>query len=295
MPRTDSAPDVGSIVVPASRTAVTYSEVVDATGYDRVALFQNVGAFGAGTLTGTMYYATSAADLAAYQYLTAGDTWVPLRNGASDNVKIAHKFTTAVGSTPTIYQVTFRLKQLGTLSSGDYIWCTIEGDSTSAPDGSAIATSYKVAADGLTTATAGELVTFTFRESTVQALSASTVYYVVLQGDYTASSSNQVQMHVDTVASGGTIYLYDSAWANVSTQTPPTTCLQIASWTAVTAYNFTAVTSDQVNDATYCSQVKLVDTDQYGPYLQYYAAETSAWTGLLLSVSAVKLDPQYAD
>jgi hypothetical protein len=37
-----------------------------------------------------------------------------------------------------------------------------------------------------------------------------------------------------------------------------------------------------------------VPTRQYGPYIQWYLAETSAWTGLLASVTATKLDAQYA-
>lgn len=291
--RTNSTPNITNVIVPASRTAVTYSEVIDASGYETCTINQQIGAFGGGTVTGTFYYATAATDLTNYQYLTAGDTWIPLRNGASDNVKIAHKFTTGAASTPTIYQVTFRLYQKGTLSSGDYIWCTLEGDS-SGPDGSAIATSYKVDATDITTSTVGELVTFTFRESTVQALTAATAYHVVLQGDYTAGSTNQICMHVDTVASGGTIYLYDSGWTNVSTQTPPTTCLAVASWTAATDYNATAVTSDHVNVAAYDNQKIVVPTKQYGPYLQWYLAETSSWTGLLVSVNANLGDAKYA-
>jgi len=292
--RTDSTPAFKALIQPASRTATIYSEVLDASGYSKVAFHQHTGALGAGTATGTAYYATSAADLAAYQYLTAGDTWIPLRNGASDNVLIGHAFTTAAGSTPSFYQVTFRLKQLGTLSAGDYIWVTLEGDSTGDPDGTAIATSYKVDATAITTATAGELVTFTFRESTVAALTASTAYHVVLQGDYTASSSNQIQMHVDTVSSGGTIELYDSSWADVTTQTPPTTCLQIASWTAVSGYNFTAVTADNQAVETLANQTVVWDSKAYGPYCMYNLAETSAWTGCVQELSAVKLDPQYA-
>lgn len=292
--RTNSTPDLIEVIQPASRTAIVYSEIINASGFDNLAFFQNVGAFTAGTLTGNLYYAATAADLATYNYTTAGDTWVPLRNGAADNVKVAHSFTTGALETPSIYQVTFRLRQEGTLAAGDYIWVSIQGDATGDPDGTAIATSYKIDATAISTASGGELVTFTFRESSVQALTAATAYHIVLEGDYTASSSNQIQIHVDTLASGGTLELYDAAWADVTTQSPPTTCLQVASWTALTAYAFTAVTADNNQVAAYGRQVKVVPTGQYGPYLQYYAAETSAWTALLHDVSALKLDPQYA-
>ncbi|MEA3225730.1 MAG: hypothetical protein U9Q07_07240, partial [Planctomycetota bacterium] len=247
-----------------------------------------------GTMTPTVEYAESAPSLDAYEYTTAGDTWIPLRYDTNDNIKVAHKFTTAAGSTPTFVTVRFKLYQAGTVAASKYIWATIEADS-SGPDGTAITTSYKILANSITTSTSGEWVTFTFRE--VPALSASTVYYVVLQGDWTVNTTNHIKCHVDTVTSGGTVFLYDSAWANVGTQSLHTDCEQVASWTAVTPANsaFTARTATIEDVQATAHEFKYIDARVYGPYVHLVMTKSGTVSTALCSAYAVKTAPQYAD
>ena len=186
-------------------TATFYGAIVDGRGYRSLQILQSADAItGTGhTKTGAVKYG-SFVGLDAYDYPTAGDTWVPLRNGGSDNVELAHKFTTVGGSTPTFYSVTMRLREEGTVAAAKYVWVAIDDDS-SGPNTS-IWTSYKVLAADISTATNGELVTFYVRGGATSALTASTVYYATLSGDYSASATNQIQLHVDTVsASGGTL------------------------------------------------------------------------------------------
>lgn len=280
------------ICVPQDYTATIYGAIVDGSGYRSLSIIQAADAItGAShTKTGAVKYG-SFTNLSAYDYTTTGDTFIPLRNGASDNVKIAHKFTTASASTPTFYSVKMRLREEGTVAAAKYVWVTIEGDS-SGPDGTAVWTSYKKLAADISTASGGEDITFYFRQSATSALTASTVYYAVLQGDYTASSTNQIQARIDTVASGGTVYLYDSSWANVTTQTLETTCSVVTSWTAVSAYAFTAATATIEDVEATAIQEKVVDLKQYGPAIRYECVGAGTETTALLSVIGILGDPK---
>lgn len=192
---------------------------------------------------------------ANYNPAVAGTNNIPLRNGAADNVKLAAKFTQTTAA--SVKTVVLPLKKIGTISSGD-IWITIEGDS-SGPSGSAAGTSVKIAASTIADSYAG--VTFTF--ATPVELSAETVYYIVLQGDYTASASNQIQWRTATVASGGNSYVYDSAWAAVATNSHEYLANQyaFADATAFTAVGNTASTqSKTVNLSEIGGTVRAVAT-----------------------------------
>lgn len=177
----------------------------------------------------------SSPDLAIgtiYQPATAGANNIALRHGAADNVKLAAKFTQS--GARSIKEIVLPLRSIGTISSGD-IWLTIEGDS-SGPNGSAAGTSVKVAASTVGTTYAGVKFTFT----TPVELTDTTVYHIVLQGDYTASASNQIQWRTATVASGGNSFVYDSSWVAVATNSHEYNSYQYA-FTDVSGAAFTAV------------------------------------------------------
>jgi len=274
-------------------TATFYGTIVDGRGYRSLSILQGADAItgSSHTKTGAVKYG-SFTSISAYDYTTTGDTWIPLRNSGTDNVKIAHKFTTASGSTPTFYSVTMRLREEGTVAASKYVWLTVEGDS-SGPDGSAVWTSYKKAAADISTASGGEDVTFYFRGGATSALTASTVYYAVLQGDYSASTSNQIQARVDTVASGGTVYLYDSAWANVTTQSLETTASVVASWTTISANAFTAATATIEDVEATVVQEQVVDLTQYGPAIRYECVGAGTETTALMYAVGILGDPKY--
>lgn len=299
------------ILAPLDRTATAYSDVVDCAldadgstirGYKELAISLSAdGITGTShTVTPTVQYASGLTYVSAYDYATAGDTWITLRYDSGDQVKLAHKFTTAASgdaSTATIFKVKFYMKQVGTVAASKYVWATLEGDS-SGPDGSAVQTSYKIAANSISAT--GEYVEFEFRQPI--ALTADTVYYVVLQGDWTVSTSNHLAIYVDTVASGGTLWVYDSGWANTTTQSPNTTCSAIGSWTAAVVTNkagttsaFTAFTATIEDVKATAHQTRYLDANTYGRYIHVVMTSSGTKTTGLTSGSVMKLNPQYAE
>ncbi len=307
--RTAAAPE--AIMAPLDRTATAYSDVIDCQldadgssyrNYRMVAVSISAdGITGSGaTMTPTMQYAASLTNVSAYDYTTAGDTWITLRYDTDDQVKLAHKFTTAASgaaATATIFKVKFYMKQVGSIAASKYVWATLEGDS-SGPDGTAQQTSYKILANSISST--GEYITFEFRQPI--ALTAATVYYVVLQGDWTLSTTKHLAIYVDTVASGGTLYVYDSSWANTSTQSPNTTCQAIGTWTAVTptdhagsASAFTACTATIEDVKGTAHQTRYLDATVYGRYMRMVLTKSGTVSTCVCSASAVKIDAQYAE
>lgn len=216
------------------RAATAIGSLTNIVDYDGNALLVlDAEAQGSGiTATVKLQSSPSLAAGTLYQPAAAGTNNIPLRNGAADNVKLAAKFTQA--GARSIKEIVLPLRSIGTISSGD-IWLTIEGDS-SGPDGSAVGTTVKIAAATIGDAYAG--VKFTF--ATPVELTDTTVYHIVLQGDYSASASNQIQWRTATVASGGNSFVYDSSWAAVATNSHEYVTYQYA-FTDVTGGAFTAV------------------------------------------------------
>lgn len=144
----------------------------------------------------------SAAAVRGYEYQTVG-TLVDneLREGGSTGIELALAFTQV--ATASVKRVALKLKKAGTITAGKKLTLKIETDSTGNPSGTAVAngTSATVDIDTEVSTTAG-WVTFTFANPVD--LTASTVYHLVLSGDYTASGSNNVMWQSNTVASGGT-------------------------------------------------------------------------------------------
>lgn len=200
-------------ILPADVRAATATGLpVDVLNYDGSAvLVLDAEAQGSG-ITNTVKLQASP-DLAAganYLPAVAGTNNIALRHGAADNVKLAAKLTQS--GARQLKEVVLVLKRAGTIASGD-VWVTIEAESTGAPSGTPLGTSVKVAAATITDAYGG--IKFTF--ATPVELADATAYYVVLQGDYTASATNQIQWRTATVASGGNSFVYDSSWAAVAT------------------------------------------------------------------------------
>jgi len=92
----------------------------------------------------------------------------------------------------------------------DSVWLTIEADSTGEPSGTPLATSNKVA---VSTIGAGPIWTYFTFDADVS-LDATTLYWFVMHGDYTASDTNYIQAEVDTgsgYATGSAGY-NDGSW-----------------------------------------------------------------------------------
>jgi|GEM_PF-2184201 len=263
------AMDVKRVLCSGQAAATQYSDVVDAKDYRDIVFALDVGAVTgtSPTLDCKVQEATAEAVDTDLQVAKAVDAWTGLRLGASNNVKLSQAFSTSAGATPTYYRVEIPLKQVGTITSGN-IWLTIEGDSTGDPDGTAVQTSEVVDATDITTDTNGETVAFTFRRPI--ALTASTDYHLVLQGDYSASTSNYIGWGEDTVASGGGGEVYDSSWADVATKD------RIAQGYTLTFADISGKTWDQVTNSWNVAngetveEVK-VDSQDDGRYLRVVA------------------------
>lgn len=198
-----------SILPGIVRASTATGADIDALVYDGPAFaVMDAAAQGSGITANVKFQHASLT--AGESYTTVGTNNIVLRNGATDNVLLAAKFTKSGAS--VVKKATLKLKAVGTLGSGD-VWVTILADS-SGPTGSALVTSAKIAASSISTSEYQD-VTFTF--ATGLALADSTVYHLVLQGDFSASSSNHVTWRTATVASGGNSAVYDTSWAAVAT------------------------------------------------------------------------------
>jgi hypothetical protein len=114
---------------------------------------------------------------------TATDNWDSLRADAA-RTKLAQGVTPATGGSCEF--VDLQLFKAGAPTGR--IWITIEADASGSPSGTPLVTSDKIDVSGVTVSNAW--IRFPFR--TPVTLTGSTVYHVVLQGDYTLSGTNLV-------------------------------------------------------------------------------------------------------
>lgn len=141
-----------------------------------------------------------------------GSNATGLRLGAADNILLAASFT------PTedehLKEIWLLLKKVGTITSGKVLSVSIQADSSGDPDGTALGTSANVETDSVPTSAVWVKFSFT---NHVQ-VKKSTVYHVVLTGDYTVSGSNYIAWISSTVSSGGNSEVKDATWADVATE-----------------------------------------------------------------------------
>lgn len=280
---TGSVVDPIKCVRPAAKAATFNGGVVDARGYRKVLFFQDVDAITgtSPTLDGKIQEATAlGTDTVLQTGLGATDAWIPLRNNTNDNIELALSWTT-VGAV-TIYQVQLKLRQEGTLSAGDYVYLTIEGDSGGDPDGTPVATSELLDATTISTDTDGAYYTFTFKVPAD--LGATTDYHVVLKGNYTLSAVNQVQLGVETVASGGNLEILDASWADQGTSTVDAQGFSL-SFADVSGATFTQVT-DALGEAETPQEIE-VDTGVNGPWLRYVGTLGGTTPSFTMAVTAI--------
>ena len=144
-------------------------------------------------------------------YTTTGTNDIVLRNGTNDNIKLSASFTQS--GAHQVKRVGLRLKNNGTITAGKLMTLTIETDTAGDPTGTALGTADTVLCSAV--GTTYDWVVFTFAKPVD--LADATVYHLVLAGDYTVSSSNNITWRTATVASGGNANVYDSAYAAVTT------------------------------------------------------------------------------
>lgn len=200
-----------SILSAAVRAATTFGADVDVVNLmGRAHAILDAEAQGSG-ITLSVKLQSCQGLLRGYSFDSVGDQDIPLRNNAADNVKLSVAYTQS--GARQVKRIGLMLKQKGAIAAGKNIWLTIEADNAGAPSGTPLATSSLVEAASVGAAYAS--VPFTF--ATPLNLEDSTLYHVVLQGDYTAGATNQIQWRAATVASDGNAEVYDTSWADVVT------------------------------------------------------------------------------
>jgi len=143
------------------------------------------------------------------------DSLIKLRSAAATDLKLSvYSVQSATGQ--VVRKVRIPLKKLGTPTGfTNGIWMTIEGDSTGDPDGVPITHGTSNYIDPTTLSTDQEWVDFDFPlEPTLVGLAKN---HFVLNGDYTESAVNCVEVQTDTCLIGAQVCkTFGVAWAALS-------------------------------------------------------------------------------
>lgn len=234
-----SAQTTSSALAPVQAVTATGGlQPLNVSGYGgfSTASFQSLNTAGT-TPTLAAKLQGSAAPVVLNTFTTAGATDNKLRAGASTTVKLAVKFTQA--GAKSVSAVTLYLKKLGTITAATTISLDVFADS-SGPTGSSLGTAATVLTDNIPTAAYTPTV-FTFAKPVD--LTDAVVYWYVLTGNYTASSSNCILWSSLTVGSGGTLATNDATtWTAVTTEKPLFYDNQYT-FTDITGATFTAATT----------------------------------------------------
>jgi hypothetical protein len=216
-------------------------------------------------------------------YLVEGAVDAELREGATTNVKLAASFTKSGAA--SIKKVTLALKKASGIAAGKKLTVKIEGDS-SGPDGTAIATSATVDIDTEVT-TSYTWVTFTF--ATPVDLSDSTVYWVVLEGDYTADADANVMWRTKSgLSSGGNSASHDNTSWTADADASREFYTEEIAFTDVTGVAFT-----QVTDAAAAFQSLTLSVEALKEYIRPHVTITGTSTpaffaGVTVAVEGTK-------
>jgi len=143
------------------------------------------------------------------------ESWVSLRIAAADNQELSFSFTTpATPTTQTVAAVAFPLKRL--LNPSGNLSVEIQADTAGDPSGTPISngTSGTVAASAILLD--GGWIWFLF--ATPPTTTPATAYHAVLKGTYSPSATDNIQVGVEDVPSGGNFEIKDAAWANDATK-----------------------------------------------------------------------------
>ena len=276
---TEATTDTIEAVSPAAKTVTFNGRNLDARNYRKVLFAAMVAAVtGTPTLDGKLQDApdpTETSDLREASDL--GDTWIALRNGANDNIELGQEWTSPGGAI-LVYRIRVKLRRLGTITAGKKVWLEIQTDSTSLPSGTAIQTSNKVEAADIVGGD-GEDIEFYFPDA--DDLATATVFHVVLKGDYTESATNQVQLWIYAIGSGGSFEIKDATWAADATNDMEAQGF-ILTYTDIAGATFTQVTAanPDLEEVT-------VDRTVADPFLRYVGTIGGGSPNLTMAVVAV--------
>lgn len=237
---------------PLARTTTvgTYgSKVIDCNGFRSGVILWQTAKSSAGSACSS-YVVVQESNAASYggglnnMVASTADS-LGLRNVA-DSTRYKLAFEVTQDSTRTISSVTLKMRKVGSPTTTNGVILTIETDNSGDPSGTA------VHADAIDTVLISGIsstwgwVTFTFDRPVD--LTASTVYHYVLSGNYAISTSNYIQVYLETVGSGGDIECDSGAatWTGVSTSDIVGKVLR---------YNFSNITGTAMDTATHAAAV----------------------------------------
>lgn len=243
--------DVGTyeLFSPAARTTTvgTYgSKVIDRIGFNSgVALWQTAKSSAGSACSAyvTMQEASVAVCGGGKNNMVASTADSLALRSVADSTYVKIGFVVTQDSSRTINSVTLKLRKVGTPTATNSVTLSIFADSANG-DPSDILVHADAVDSVLISAisTTWGWVTFTFDRPVD--LTAATDYHYVLTGTYAISTSNYVQVYLETVASGGDIEYEGAAqdWTQVTTSSAVGKVLR---------YNFSAITSAQFDTATH--------------------------------------------
>lgn len=202
-------------------TVGTYgSKVVDAVGFKSSVVSLN-SAKSSGGSSVTLDVKMQTSEPVARGLDDSGateDNDVQLRDAGASNIELGAKFTQSGGR--QIKSVFLRLKKEGTITSGKVVTVEIQGDSGgNKPDDTLVHADATATVETDDIAAAFGWVEFELTRPVD--LATSTAYWIVLEGDYTESTTNCITLATDTVASGGNFNYHDADWTGslITTQT----------------------------------------------------------------------------
>lgn len=198
-------------------TVGTYgSAVVDRLGFDSSLCVQHSAASSAGssvTLNTKMQESDAVARGSKDDADGAADNNYQLRDASTSNIKFSAKVTQS--GARQIKSVFLKLKKEGTITSGKIVTCRLETDSTGDPSGTLVHADATKDVETDDIAAAYGFIEFELTRPVD--IADTTVFHIVLTGDYTESTSNCITLAVSDVASGGDFNFFDAAWDTMST------------------------------------------------------------------------------
>ena len=226
----------------AARTTTvgTYgSAVIDRVEKDssRVILHSAASSAGTGVSLAVKMQESDAAGAGSFDNRSGTEVAVELRKGSNDNIKLAAKVTQS--GARQVKSVFLRLKNVGTIASGKTVTVTLETDSSGDPSGTAI--HADATATVLCSSIDSSFDWVEFELTRPVDIADTTVFHIVLSGNYTESSSNYIAWATETVGSGGDFNIFDSAWGGVSSTTAAMGYIEEYNFSDISGAAFTAV------------------------------------------------------
>lgn len=250
------------------------SKVIDRRGFDSSICILNSAKSSAGsstTLDVKMQDSAPVARGTKDDATGAADNDYQLRDASTSNIKFSAIITQS--GARQIESVSLKLKKEGTITSGKIVTVRLETDSTGDPSGTLVHADATIDVETDDIAAAYAFVKFTFPRAVD--IADTTVYHIVLTGDYTESTSNCITLAVSDVASGGDFNFFDAAWDTQST------VLKVVGY--VEEYNFSDIsgaafaTVDELTAAFEKIDVELVGKNQFVRALATVAVSSASY------------------